>query len=321
MEAPSGGVIPDLLTKQEEERLLEAQRDLHNRGHRANILELRKLSQQGAIWTGALRNVPCVGFIVEGRHLRRAGSRIPASSNLLEAPLSSYGPDPRKLCGDDYLRNEFQWENIRGTCCLIGAKRVLTAWHVIHDVPNAPVDLSDKFVVFDFYRTTDGYPPRVFELGSNVFRIQSEGPGGVNDTCTEDWTTLNLQEAPPIPASELPGIADTSVGAALGVYTLGHPNGLPMRFGYSPTSSPSKSWPGCYNAFVDGYNSASGSPMFNAVTHQIVGVLTKSCSTRIDGVRRTLRGCQLSEICAPEAGTGGSSFVDSQFFVRRALTP
>lgn len=319
-EKPVGGVVPELLTEAQARALLDAQRELRDKGYRANILELRKWSQLGDVWKGALRNVPSVGFIIEGRHLRRANSRIPSASKLIEAPLAWYGPHPRKLCPEDYLRNEFEWEHVLGTCCLIGSRRVLTARHVIY-VGAVPRDLSDLFVVFDFYRASDGYPTRIFELGINVFGIKSEGPGGDEDPCAGDWLTLNLDESPPIPAHEIPGIAGTSVGGAVGVYTLGHPNGLPMRFGYSPTSNPSLTRPGCYNAFVDGYNSASGSPVFDAATHQIVGVLILSCGTQNTGVLRTPRGCQLSQICAPEAGTGGSFFVDSQYFVQKASMP
>jgi hypothetical protein len=295
--------------------ILKTQRLLEAVTYRANIQQLKAASADPR-WQGAAANVGCVGLLVKDNRLRRGESPL-MGTDYFEAPLVTYGTDPRFLRITDYLHYEAEWPEVLGTCFLIGCNRVLTARHVVlaNNVPKVPWDRLR--IVFGFHTRDDGRPARVFHEPSRVARVASLGAHGIDTANENDWAILNLLsnvDEALRPAS----VTNDPIDLSRGVYTLGHPNGLAMRFCYSETSSPDSS--GCHRAFFDGYLGASGSPVFEARHHRVVGVLAYSGGDD-EGIIETAAGGNISDICAPPFYSAGAFYVPHARFASAALAP
>lgn len=315
-----GGInLSQPISEEEASKLLAVQQDLLRRRYRGNMQQLRKWVRQSEKWQGAEANGAAVAILLHERDLRRLHSTLDGNSGYIEAQLNAYGPLPRGLRTSDFLYHETAWNMPKGTCCLISPNRVLTANHVVDRTAEAAIVRKELYVVFDFQTLSDDAPRRVFSKSSSVFRVGAIGPRGADQTNpAEDWATLILENSPTQLGRKPCRIASALDGPLGEVYALGHPNGLAMRYTYSGASGTSSQSAGCYVAFLDGYDGASGSPVFDAASHEIVGVLIQTCSSA-EGVVNTVAGDYLSLVCAAGYSATGSLFVGARSFGMRAL--
>ena len=135
----------------------------------------------------------------------------------------------------------------------------------------------------------------VYRCAAIVGRVQ---------TTTDDWAVLRLDRAvtgrTPLPIRRTGAV---SLGDPLVV--IGHPSGLPQKIagGATVRSITSANY---FEANLDTYGGNSGSPVFNAVTGEVEGVLVRG---NADYVYNSSLACYVSNVC-PDTGCAGSGWED-----------
>lgn len=296
---------------------LAAQQDLLAKRYRGNMQQLRTWTENCTAWSGAAPNAAGVAIIVRRSDMYTFCEESAAAPEY-HALLSLYGGPTLNLRNDDFLHPEMAWDNPRGTAFLIDEFRMLTAGHILKPDFVDAIAQGKIFVAFDFQTQDDGEPRRMFVLNDNLFRVVGVGPRGSGQGARHDWGTLILEQSP-VTAARRPLTLDASdLSMPRAVYTLGHPQALVMRYAYSPVSTASSQEPGCHEAYVDGYCGGSGSPVIDANTHKVVGILIRSCGSGA-GADRTQAGSYVSQVCTPQLNTGGSLFIGASAFAQDAL--
>ena len=95
---------------------------------------------------------------------------------------------------------------------------------------------------------------------------------------------------------------DGKIGNDAGVYVIGHPRGLPLKVADKAElmSNDAESY---FVATLDTYRANSGSPVFNASTHQVEGILVRG-GQDYRYVRNTDTQCYESVIIADGSNRG-----------------
>jgi hypothetical protein len=298
---------------------LALQQELVVSRHRGNLKQLHEWSPNCPTLSGALRNSGSVALLLREDDLLLTRGNHLSEDAVYQARLSHYGGTPMNLHPEDFLHAEIAWDKPRGTGCLVAPDRILTAKHVVDSTMRTEIGLGKWFVGFDFKVQPDGCISQFFRLNDNLFRIKAEGPGGQTSEKLDDWATLVLENPASDPMRCPATIDGSSFDSLTAVYTLGHPQALTMRYAYSPEVLPS-SFPGCAEAYVDGYCGGSGSPVFDAVTHKVVGLLTNSGASSF-GADPSPGDVHLSQVTARQLGSGGSVFIGARSFACNALAP
>ena len=194
-----------------------------------------------------------------------------------------------RVCKDELFSEQPTAANC--TAFLIGKDLIATAGHCAH-----PSKFKSLKVIFGFQMLTASkaaliFPDRdVYEPIEIVGRAEEpQGP---------DWAVLRLSRTVerrlPLRLRTLGSIVNSRE-----VFVIGHPMGLPAK--YAPNAIVRDNRPkGYFIANLDTYGGNSGSPVFNALTGEVEGILVR-------GERDLVRldeGCSRSRIC-PDLGCRG----------------
>ena len=213
-------------------------------------------------------------------HRRRDGA--------YELRTTSYRKD-YKLC----RREPFSTQRLGCFCSgfLVGADVIATAGHCVEGA----ADLARMRFVFGFAMIDAARARTRFEAG-DVYagtaiigrKLTQHGP---------DWALVRL-DRPVIGRRALAVRRSGRIGQGQPVFVIGHPNGLPTKFadGASVRDNAHKDF---FVANLDTYGGNSGSPVFNARSFQVEGILVRGEN---DFVRRG--GCKVSLVC-PDRGCRG----------------
>jgi len=292
--AAAGATGPDI-TPGEAVVLLEKQAALVELDERAELGLIRSLMSSSAYFTEVERRSHAVGLLIPEDRLRRAGSPLGQTGTCIEANLHHYGAH-FALDHYDFLYSEGWWDQAAGTCFLVDDKKLLTARHVAQasDVRRALANGSLR-VVFDYQYTANNRPCAVFCKAIEVFEIRAmqlppPGPG--------DWIALELKDSATKSGrrSKLPISPDRPL-ANTPVYTLGHPNHASLR--YAKTSLPLELATCQFGAYLDAYEGSSGSPVFSALSHDVIGLITTSFQP-VGAVKVRGENRFISQLCLPE---------------------
>jgi V8-like Glu-specific endopeptidase len=171
------------------------------------------------------------------------------------------------LCQREPFRN--QPSPALGTAFLISQTLLATAGHNLN-----AANLHTRRVIFDFVVMSDGSTKTEFHT-TEIFGISKFVDGQVKPNGA-DWAIVELDRPvtshSPLKFRTTGKIADNS-----GVYVIGHPIGLPKKYaGNAQVRENQKS--DTFIANLDTYGGNSGSPVFNAVTHQVEGILVRGQS-------------------------------------------
>lgn len=155
---------------------------------------------------------------------------------------------------------------------LVGPDIVATAGHCFSEY-----DLDSTLFVFGFVMTDATTPVTDFTQDAVYRGIEVLGRMEAEDL---DYAIVRLDR--PVTA---PGALPLSIrrsgtpggGTALGV--IGHPAGLPLKLAFGPTTQVyDDSAAGWFAANLDTYGGNSGSPVFNATTGEVEGILVRGAS-------------------------------------------
>lgn len=168
---------------------------------------------------------------------------------------------------------------------------IVTAGHCI----KSNDDLENVRFIFGFKANSKGNINITFNKYS-VFsgkRIISRGL----DSSGLDYAVIETNES--IPESQILTLNDNAkISENENVYVIGHPSGLPLKIA-DGANVRDNSNPLYFVANLDSYGGNSGSPIFNANTHEVEGILVRG---EIDFVKNG--NCAISNSC-PDTGCRG----------------
>lgn len=185
--------------------------------------------------------------------------------------------DRLNLCPDEKFR-----EQPIGAFCsgsLVGEDLILTAGHCI----KSEAQCKDTKFVFGFGILSEGAAAvttvpgaNVYSCGSIVKRFLGGEPGSANpagQNLGADYALVKLDRKV-TGRKALPVNRGTSLKKGDGLFVIGHPVGLPVKLaGDSTVRDFSKV--GYFVADLDTFGGNSGSPVFNAKTKKIEGILVR----------------------------------------------
>lgn len=162
---------------------------------------------------------------------------------------------------------------------LAGPDIVVTAGHCVSDY-----DLFDRRFVFG-YRTDRNGRARTVIADSEIYRGVEVLASRIDSA---DFAVVRLDRKV-VGHRPLPMQRSGSVSRGLPLYVIGHPSGLPAKYAAGATVTQLST--DFFSANLDTYGGNSGSPVFNARSHTVVGVLVRGAPDYV------FRGdCQVSNI-------------------------
>jgi hypothetical protein len=292
----------------ESQKLIDLQRSLRAQRLRGNLQDVRHWVAQGALSEQVLRNARAVGLFVAHEVLERQG--IEAVGDSFDPFLTRYR-EVLELLPEDHLANEWRWARVSGSCFLVAPDRVLSAAHTIGKSAMNLIEKREFHVVFDFQTPPVPQAPAVMSKQRSVFTVTGIHRGGEYESPRTDWITLELDR--PVDLDRRPlRLAREPVDVSRPVYTLGHPKAIAMRYARSQELWRS-AFSGCYEAHLDAYDGVSGSPVLDAATHQVLGMLIRSCPNK-EGQVLTYRDRFLSPLCYGRERKCGAVIVSAPQF-------
>jgi hypothetical protein len=230
-----------------------------------------------------------------------AREKLRVSRGRIGLRSEKYGPK-YGLCADARFYDQPSASDFSGA--LVGRDLVLTAGHAIRTAEDC-----ERFVAVFGYRREDGEgsEPReiraadVYECKEIVARAKGK---------TGDFALIRLREAVedrvPLEVERAPD----RVGRGTELIVMGHPNGLPLRIAGDARVRRSQD-DFFFEADTDTFNGNSGSPVFDAGTGRIAGILVDGSEPDFttdprDGCKRPTRCRQ--DGCGSEIVTRSSVF-------------
>ena len=205
-----------------------------------------------------------------------------------ELATSSYQED-YQLCGSEPFVNQ-----PLGCFCsgfLVAPDVVATAGHCV----KSKQDLAGMRFVFDF-RMTNAQTARTTFPEDNVY----SGSDVIARALSHDGTDYALVrlDRPVVGRKPVPFRTTGRVPSTAGLFVIGHPCGLPQK--YAPGAKVRDNTPApFFVANLDTYGGNSGSPVFNASTYKVEGILVRGENDFVSNGT-----CYVSLVC-PSTGCRG----------------
>lgn len=194
------------------------------------------------------KSVPSFGARLRRQEIGPTGNKCTANVNVCEGPYLAQ-PTPG-YC----------------TAFLVSASAVATAKHCVTTANLA----TNPYVVFGFWASQYGNARRRF-MAWHVYEIDATNIRRCAADCAVVPLKLSAGAKMPVVLKPLP--LQTSVTKTDRLYVVGHPNGLPMKIAAEAQIN-SDIGATSFHATLDTCHGNSGSPVFSASSHRVVGILT-----------------------------------------------
>jgi V8-like Glu-specific endopeptidase len=298
------------LPESDVQEILKKQKELLALGERGQLNDIRKMACSYPRLEGALLNSRSVGILVADGDLRHESSTLGIEEPCFEARLGGYGA-VCNIHSEDMLRPEPWWPTALGTCFLVGDQTIMTARHIFRDnrAFNA-LTTGNLRVVFDYQFKTDNQARRVFCRGINCFDVVKTNI----DPCApiHDAVALDLTKSATKSGERTAlTISKDSLSEKTPVYSLGHPMNVTQRYAYTAESLQLEQH--AFRAWLDAYDGSSGSPVFSATSHKVIGLVKKS-SQSAPTVESQQTGLRVSQLCLPAYAETATLCVSSAAF-------
>jgi V8-like Glu-specific endopeptidase len=180
---------------------------------------------------------------------------------------SSFTVFGRQPCDGEPFANQPTAPNCSGFAA--GADIIATAGHCVNANSLAAVRFVFGFQMLDADNAvTTLRGDQVYE-GAEVLGWRNDG--------SFDYAIVRLNRAITAPeVIPMPIRREGTIAEGTNVGVIGHPTGLPLKIAFGPTTTVRSSGPdGYFVANLDTYGGNSGSPVFNAITGVVEGVLVR----------------------------------------------
>jgi hypothetical protein len=173
---------------------------------------------------------------------------------------------------------------------LLGPDTVLTCWHGSEYFSGrAQVAIFSHALAQDGAAVTDLPVSQLRSVAA--YRAVKPPPAGDRGSCSGDWVILQLEHpvthlgplAPPRLEAPRPGRA---------VYTLGHPLGLPLKLATGGAVVSASD--GAFRTSLDTFAGNSGSPVFDAGSHALLGLVIEGQKGQDDFEPAPARRCYVT---------------------------
>jgi hypothetical protein len=204
-------------------------------------------------------NAACVMLWTDSHYIRMQGP----NSALVTAV---YGQQ-WNLCRSERFWTQDKVENEAGTAYFVAPDMIATAAHnLISERTHQPIPVADLRLITGFRLAKDGMEPLVFGP-DHVYR----GVRIVWYDKDQDGALVQL-DRPVVHGTVCRTRIAERVQPETRVYAIGHPMGLPMKYaGNAKVFPPDDPW--YFRANLDIYPGNSGSPVFNADTGMVEGLV------------------------------------------------
>ena len=192
-----------------------------------------------------------------------------------------YAAEDKPLCKREAFRE--QPSPAIGTAFLVAPTLVVTANHCLNEVT-----FAHRCLIFDFETDADGVAPTTYRE-DQIYAVTAFH-GGIFTKTAEDWSLMELDR--PVTGRDALKLRQAGRPADNApLYVIGHPSGLPKKIAGNAeirinTASSH------FVANLDTYGGNSGSPVFNALTHEVEGILVRGDTDYVP-----LGDCYASLIC------------------------
>jgi AraC-like DNA-binding protein/V8-like Glu-specific endopeptidase len=151
-----------------------------------------------------------------------------------------------------------------GTAVLVAGDMVVTAAHMVNDK-----NVTGLRFLFDFVMEDPVTPPDRVQA-DNVYK----GIEIIDRVHNPDvsWALVKLDRS--VKGREAVSLSQKNPFYEQPIYVIGHPLGLPLKL--TPGAPIHRLDPGNFSAELDVYSSGSGSPIFCAETHELIGIVSRS---------------------------------------------
>lgn len=224
------------------------------------------------------RNLYEVEVADEVKEQARSVGCMMASRNLIEVGDGSYKLRRVPKLGERYKLSDqaaFYHEPVAayGTLFLVGEDLALTAAHNVCKSKSDQLDdaaIKDTRIVFDFKMLEEKKSKHVFEADT-VYTIKKVVAHKFDSAQNRsiDWALIKLDRRGRAP---LPVDFIKPVAPGTGVDVLGHPSGAPQKYAFGAQIQKTNH-PDYYEADLDAFCGNSGSPVFDAASRQVTGIL------------------------------------------------
>ncbi len=202
------------------------------------------------------------------------------------------------LCGDEPFREQPVVLEREGDLSvgfgysgyLVSPDTVLTCWHGWENFSRRA-----QVAVFGYAASADSHIstelPAAQVLPVAAYPETRPPPAIERGSCSGDWVLLRLEH----PVTHLGTLAPLHIEAPLrgrAVYTLGHPGGLPLKL--ADRAKILNVSDGAFSTDLDTFTGNSGSPVFDAESHALVGLVVEGQKGQGDFKPSPARRCYVA---------------------------
>lgn len=226
-----------------------------------------------------------------------------ASKNVYNLSTQKFG-DAMGLCKSEKFREQPVGAFCSGS--LVGEDMIMTAGHCITNES----DCEDTKFVFGFRMDSDSDNPAfakaedVYSCSKIVARFLGKEPeeGASTQSLGPDYALIKLDRKvegrTPLPVNR----QNTGLEDGVSLFVVGHPVGLPVKLAGGASVRDASPW-GYFVANLDTYGGNSGSPVFNAGTRLIEGILVRG-ETDFIWKQEDGEWCRVSNVVSNIGGRG-----------------